>query len=203
MNRWTLVPMRGLALGKSRLAGVLDPRERLALNTMLLKRVLDAVAQADGTLTRCIVASACDDALGIARARGAATLREAPGTGLNAALEFARALAVARGASALLTLAADLPDVTGQALRRLSSGVPGGAAVIADKHGRGTNGLLLPAGAGLRFAFGENSLARHVAGLRAEGVEPVIWHDPALAFDLDSPDDHETWRQRAPQAIAG
>ena len=195
--------MRGLATGKSRLAGVLDGGERAALNRLLLDRVLDAVGQAEGGLARCIVASACDDALSMAQRRGALHLRENIGTGLNAALEGARAWAIDHGAMSILTLAADLPDVDGAALHRLFAGVPADfTGVIADKHARGTNGLLLPAHVPLRFAFGEGSLARHVAALRDAGLPFRVWHDPALAFDVDSTADHAAWCARQPHAMA-
>ncbi len=58
MSLWTIVPVRGLAAGKTRLAEVLDPGQRYALNLMLLGRALDAVAEAQGGLSRCIIAGA-------------------------------------------------------------------------------------------------------------------------------------------------
>jgi 2-phospho-L-lactate guanylyltransferase len=203
MSHWTVVPMRGFAAGKSRLAGMLDPRERHALNTMLLERTLAAVSACEGSLARCIVATADDAVLEFARASGAVALQDAPGAGLNASLEAARTFAVLRGAWSLLVLAADLPDVTGEALRALRVAVPErGFALIADKHATGTNGLLLPADCPLEFSFGEASLARHLATIRALGAEPVMWTgEPALALDLDTPADLVAW-QRA-QASAG
>jgi 2-phospho-L-lactate guanylyltransferase len=198
MSLWTIVPARGLAAGKSRLAGVLDPARRLALNTLLLERVLAAIAAADGGLDRCIVVSAGADALALARDKGAVPLKD-PGepVGLNAALEAARHLARVLGATNLRVLAADLPDVNGAALVALSAAVPAnGLAIVADKHGSGTNGLLLPAACKLSFAFGEDSLARHTAAARLLGFEPLIWNAPALAFDLDSPDDYREWQSR-------
>ncbi len=204
MSLWTIVPVRGLAAGKTRLAEVLDPGQRYALNLMLLGRALDAVAEAQGGLSRCIIASAGEDALAVARRRGAVALAEPCNSGLNAALECARDHARAAGASAVMILAADLPAVSGASLSALIAAVsPGQAAVVADKHGRGTNGLLLPAGSQLRFAFGEDSLARHAAALRLGSAEPLIWEDGALSFDLDTPADHEEWQAGLRRAGAG
>jgi 2-phospho-L-lactate guanylyltransferase len=204
MSRWIIVPIRGLATGKSRLAEVLDTDQRYALNRLLLERVLSAVAGSEGGLSRCVVASAGAEALALARKRGAIALAEPGDTELNAALESARTYARAGGASSLVILAADLPEVSAAALASLIAAVPaGGTAIVADKHGRGTNGLVLPAASVLRFAFGEGSLARHAAALRQAGVKPVVWDDPALAFDLDSPADYEQWQTRSRQAGAG
>lgn len=195
MSRWTLVPIRGLASGKTRLAGLLDADGRAALNAALLQRVLGAVAAAEGGLERCIVAAGAEDAAGVARRSGARVLLASDRLGLNGTLEAAREMALAGGASEVLALVADLPMVSGAALRRLAAAVPaGGAAVIADKEGVGTTGLWLPATCRLPFMFGPGSLDRHRGGLLAHGLEPLVWRDPQLSFDLDTPQDYGCWR---------
>lgn len=204
MSHWTIVPVRGLATGKSRLAGLLGAQERRALNAMLLERALDAIEGFEGDLSRCIVASAGADALALALERGALPLPDAGESGLNAALEAARDAARAKGASSLLVLAADLPDANRDALYRLRNRTPrGGAAIIADKLGSGTNGLLLPADCAVKFAFGEGSLARHRDAIEATGVKVTIWSDPALSFDIDSPADYREWQSRLAHLSAG
>ena len=198
ISRWTIVPVRGLAAGKSRLAELLGPRERRALNTMLFVRSLDAIARCDGGLSRCIVASAGTDALALARERGTLPLPDMPESGLNAALQAARDAARAKGATSILVLAADLPDANGDALSRLWNTIPqGGAAIIADRQGSGTNGLLLPADCAVKFGFGEGSLARHRHAIEGAGVKATIWNDPALSFDIDSVADYLEWRSRS------
>ena len=103
-------------------------------------------------------------------------------------------MAIARGAARLLILAADLPGVDTAALVRLQRAIPAhAAAVISDKTRTGTNGLLLPANANIRFAFGAGSLERHRAALEALGIDTHIWHDRALAFDLDTAADYAAW----------
>lgn len=195
MSTWTIIPMRGLALGKSRLAPVLAPAARIALNALLLRTALDAVVAMDGSAARCIVASAGEDALALARRQGAVPLQEPPDTGLNPALTAAREAAVAHGAETLLVLPADLPGVTGAALARLRAARPAGtAAVVADRGGTGTNGLLLPAHAGFAFGFGEGSLERHRDALLALGLDTLIWRDADLAFDIDSGEDYLAWQ---------
>lgn len=195
MSRWTVVPIRGLASGKTRLAGLLDADGRAALNAALLQRVLGAVAAAEGGLQRCIVAAGAEDAARLARSCGARVLLASDRLGLNGTLEVAREMALACGATEVLSLVADLPEVSGAALRRLVAAVPAaGAAVIADKEGVGTTGLWLPAACPLPYMFGPDSLARHRGGLLDCGFEPLVWRDPALSFDLDSPQDYGRWR---------
>lgn len=195
MSTWTIVPIRGLVTGKSRLAALLTEEERLSLNADLFERALAAVVAMDGSAARCIVASAGADALDLARRRGAVALEEAPDTGLNPALDAARQSALARGAEALLVVAADLPAINGAALARLRAAVPpGGAAVVADKTDTGTNALLLPARAALDFAFGAGSLARHRDALAGLGIAVQVWRDADLALDIDTPEDYLAWR---------
>ena len=204
MSHWTIVPVRGLATGKSRLAELLGPRERYALNAMLLERALDAIERCDGELSRCIVASAGADALALAHERGALPLPDVRDSGLNAALEAARNAARAKGASSLLVLAADLPDANRDALSRLRDRTLfGGAAIIVDKQGSGTNGLLLPADCAVKFTFGDGSLARHRDAIEATGVMVTIWSDPALSFDIDSPADYREWQSRSAHSSPG
>jgi len=202
MSCWTIVPIRGLATGKSRLATVLSPHERVSLNTWLLDVAIDAVVAVDGTAERCIVASAGEDALELARRRGALGLREAVETGLNNAVGAAREHALTRGAETLLVLAADLPFASGEALARVRAATPvGTVTLVADKSGTGTNGLLLPACAGVSFSFGEDSLARHRDAIIQLGIAVQIWHDSALAFDVDTTSDYLAWRSLGPIAM--
>jgi 2-phospho-L-lactate guanylyltransferase len=119
---------------------------------------------------------------------------------LNRALLLAREAAQAAGASAVLVLSADLPQLAAsdvQAMLGLAASPP--YLVIApDKDGRGTNGLLVAPAALIEFEFGADSFARHVAQARAVGARVEICNLPALALDLDSPEDLELVRRAEP-----
>ena len=65
---WTLLPVHGMATGKSRLAPVLDAQARVALNRQLLMHTLEVIEEWRGDLPQCVVVSPCDDALEIGRA---------------------------------------------------------------------------------------------------------------------------------------
>jgi 2-phospho-L-lactate/phosphoenolpyruvate guanylyltransferase len=200
MQAWTIVPIRGLASGKTRLAPALDASGRLQLCTRMLLGTLDAVHATFGSLDRCIVVSADAAARSLAQARGARTLCDPPGAGLDRALDAARELARGEGATQLLLLSADLPDIDPPALLSLlASGARAAPVLLADKCGTGTNGMLLPAGLPLRFAFGPGSLQRHRAALAALGVEAASSNDPRLAFDIDTPADLDAWLLRTAQ----
>jgi len=195
-NLWTVVPMRGLCSGKQRLAATLTPVERESLNRELLDRVLKAVGTALGGWQQCIVQSADPHVVDEVDRRGGVGLLDLPGAGLNEALDQARGEARRRGAEQLLVLSADLPAITPQAVRQLVSATnEASIAIVADKTGTGTNGLLLPAVIDFRFEFGHGSLDRHWRQCRRQDHAARIWNAWALQFDLDTEDDLRTWRR--------
>ena len=197
---WTIVPVRGLATGKTRLEPVLDADGRRQLCTHMLLNTLAAVEGTFDDLGRCIVVSADPAARATAAARGARVVGDPPGAAagrtLDAALDAAREVARTAGARQLLLISADMPDIDTHALRALLQDTPDGATVLlADKSGSGTNGMLLPATLPLRFAFGPGSLDRHARALAAFGVDITRCGDRRLAFDIDTPADLDAWQR--------
>jgi len=194
VSLWLIIPIRGLASGKSRLADILSPLERRQFNTDCLNRTLEAFSQAEGQPARSMVVSPDEEALRHATTLGAMALQEHPVGNLNQAVLQASSFACQQGAGRLLILAADLPRISAEALRRLISGPPSADVhIIVDKTGTGTNGLLLPTSAAQQFSFGENSLSRHQALFKDQGYRNTTWHDPSLAFDVDTPEDLRQW----------
>lgn len=205
---WTLLPVHGIATGKSRLAAVLDAEARAVLNRHLLTHTLTVIEAWQGDLARCVVVSPCEDALDGARAAGAHALHEPAGAGLNAALAFAAAVIAARGGAKLLIVACDLPYLSALSLQALTTRAcaAGCAAIAPDRSGLGTNALALETGVRNAFHFGANSYALHCEKLARAGyrVASHVCHD--LAFDLDTPQDHAEWLAvrdaRIPRGIA-
>jgi 2-phospho-L-lactate/phosphoenolpyruvate guanylyltransferase len=194
-NLWVIVPHRGVNAGKSRLASVLTDVARGKLNRWLLARTLGVVAAWQGNARRCVVVSPCEVTLALARKAGALALPERAGTaGLNAALAQAAAHAATLGAQRLLILPCDLPRLDVAALEAMqTTAVLGTEAVIApDRHHQGTNALLVDASV-RKFAFGKDSLARHITMGEARRVRTFPCINAALAFDLDTADDFAQW----------
>jgi 2-phospho-L-lactate guanylyltransferase len=188
-----IVPVKRLAAAKSRLDGALDPGERAALVVGMLRSVLGALAASGAVATRLVV-SPDPVVLAVARAAGAATLPQA-GDGLNEALEAARA-ATAPGAP-LLIAPADLPLLRPEEVADLLALADRAAVTIApDREERGTNALVLAAGAALPFRFGPESFARHRAAAAAAGLTARVYRSPGTALDLDTPADLDELRRR-------
>jgi 2-phospho-L-lactate guanylyltransferase len=205
-DTWIVTPVRGFVQGKSRLAPVLAPGERERLTRELLARTLGAAIAACTRPDRCIVVSPDPRARDYATGLGAVALEDPePGasqsTGeasLNAALSAGATEAARLGASRVLVLAADLPGISADVLVRFTrASSPGGACIAADRHRRGTNALLLPAGAEAALRFGPDSLRAHREAFATLGIPLGEWHEPALAFDLDTPEDWTRARRQA------
>ena len=192
MNLFAVVPVKPLATGKSRLAGVLSEAERVRLNRRFLDHVLAVTGETPGA-ARTIVVSRDSAVLALAAERGAHAVEEPGERGLNAALHAARAAAVLQGAEALLVVPTDLPllraaDIDAMA-GQLESRRPT-MLIAPDRAGTGTNALLLAPPGALDFAFGPDSLAAHLAAARDAGLASSVVHLGNLSFDVDTPEDY-------------
>jgi 2-phospho-L-lactate guanylyltransferase len=185
-----IVPVGTLEGAKSRLGAVLDAEERHDLAMRLARRTIGATG-ANPRIDDTLVVTPDDDVRELARELGARPIRQRS-NGLNEALAEARAEALAAGADAVLILPIDLPAISPTALDPLIDVAIGrsGPAVglVPDRHGRGTNALILAPPDVIGFCFGGDSRGAHEAAARAAGARLVELDGP-LRLDLDTPDD--------------
>jgi 2-phospho-L-lactate/phosphoenolpyruvate guanylyltransferase len=186
-----VIPVRGLEGAKSRLGAVLDAEERRELVELLLRRTIAAALAAPG-VDRVVVVSPEAAALAVAREAGADAIAQHT-SGLNPGLVEARD-ALAGTADRMLVLPADIPGVGPHEVARLlaaADSVPAGRPVVVlapDRHGRGTNALLLDPARIIEPAFGGDSRDAH-AGLAAASGAAFVEVEGVLDLDLDTPDD--------------
>jgi 2-phospho-L-lactate/phosphoenolpyruvate guanylyltransferase len=64
-----------------------------------------------------------------------------------------------------------------------------GVVAVPDRHGTGTNALLLTPPDAIEPSFGEGSLDRHVAAARDAGLTCSVDPLPSLVLDVDTPED--------------
>jgi 2-phospho-L-lactate guanylyltransferase len=172
------------------LSPVLGADERVALSRDMLNRVLAALSQV-AEIDRTLLVSRDSGAMALARQHGARTLSERPPIDLNQALHQATRVALGSGASAVVVVPADLPLVTAEDLGALvrMGGSPPVVIVAPDRHGVGTNALLVSPPGLIEYAFGASSLERHRAAALAAGARVFVCSRPGLALDLDLPED--------------
>lgn len=199
-NVVALVPLNRLTAAKSRLSSMLSAQDRAALVGWLAGRVLAALHDS-GVVERIFVLSPDPRTLALLpldRQDGLTRVirLRTNGTSLNSDLEQGRATAREQGAGALLVVLGDLPVLTAEAVRRMlatgwDKAVPSAVVLAGDRAGRGTNLLLARPADALPFAFGEDSLSRHLALARSSGIEPQIFTSEETSFDVDTPADLE------------
>lgn len=177
-----IVPVKRLALAKTRLSVPLPLRTRLAL-AMAVDTV--AAAMSATVVGHVVVVTDDADAAETMLAIGAEVVNDAPDAGLNPALLHGAAVATAgdldRG---VVAMSSDLPAVTGAALDQVLQGIGhGSAAFVADAGGTGT--VLLAARPAHLFEplFGSDSARRH-AGAGALDVTKLA--DSRVRRDVDT-----------------
>ncbi len=186
MNTRILIPVKALHLGKSRLATSLGHATRTKLCEALLRRTLDVAVR----IAPVTVVTSDGDAAAISIRAGAAVMLEPASLGLNYALTWARERM--ESVDNLVILPIDLPHLSSAELDELC-GQSGRLLIAPDRHGFGTNLLVLPRCAMHRFvfSFGANSAELHCMQARRVGVEPIIRRLPGTVFDVDEPDDYK------------
>jgi 2-phospho-L-lactate/phosphoenolpyruvate guanylyltransferase len=179
---WSVVvPVKPLAVAKSRLRGALPgvPHERLVL--AVVRDTVAAVAAAPG-VGEVIVVTDEPAVTQAATELGARTVPDRPGAGLNPAVAHGAAAADGHPVAAL---AGDLPALRpaelAAALGRVGNGAAG-RAFVADAAGTGTTLLAAAAGVPLDPRFGPGSAAAH----RASGATALVGDWPGLRRDVDT-----------------
>ncbi len=105
--------------------------------------------------------------------------------------------AVAAGARRVLLVPGDCPLIDADEVDALLDFADAGVTIVPDRHGTGTNALVLDPPRVMAPSFGPGSFARHAALARAAGATVRVRHVPTLAFDVDTPDDVAALRQTA------
>lgn len=117
------------------------------------------------------------------------TVIDDPDEGHNPAAQRGIAAAVERGAERVLLVAGDCPLMEAETLNALLQRRGDHVAVVADRHGTGTNALVLSPPSAIAPAFGEGSCARHQALAEKAGIPCSVALRTSLALDIDTPED--------------
>jgi 2-phospho-L-lactate guanylyltransferase len=195
-----VIPIKGLANVKRRLAARLRKQERAALVLRLLARELEVLSKTAG-IERIIVVTSEQRVAAFAEMRGAVVALE-PDDGVNSAVQAGLARAYAAGACRVLALHGDLPFVeVSDITALLKASAPGVLALAPDRRQRGTNAVVVQRGMELGRHFGVDSYRRFVHAAAANGLEVRAVARPGLGFDLDVPADLMDYRMRLGRAV--
>lgn len=189
MNAAAVLPVKRFDDAKQRLAAGIDAERRRELAGAMVADVLEAVGQARA-IDRLIVVTGDPIAQELASKAGAEVVSDPEDAGHIEAAEAGIARAEAEGAERVVLLAGDCPLLDPRELDRLLTGVPGRyVGIVPDRHGSGTNALLLSPPDAIVPAFGEGSRDRHVEAARQADVPFGIEELSSIELDLDTPAD--------------
>lgn len=187
MKTVAVVPIKSLQYAKTRLSSALSQQERTSLALEMLAHVLGTLEAAPGISNIAVISPNPGELPLPASITPIVQSRD----GLNNLLEQGREWATIQGADALLVAFADLPLLeTADIDDIVRLGRQSNTVVLApDRHGTGTNVMLLHPPTLMPFSFGVASLEKHRASAQEAGAHLEIYYAPGTSIDVDTPDD--------------
>ena len=189
MRTLAILPIKSFGDAKQRLAHEVDVPTRRALAEAMFSDVLVALRRTN-SIEQVLVVTADRNAQRIAGGYGA-TVVDDENRGHNPAAERGIGEAIEAGAERVLLVPGDCPMLDPVELEELLTrpAHERSALIVPDRHGTGTNALLLVPPQALAPAFGPGSCQRHLENARAADASPEIVEVPTLALDVDTPED--------------
>jgi 2-phospho-L-lactate guanylyltransferase len=189
MTTVAILPIKSLDAAKQRLREELDPMPRRALAEAMFSDVLVALRRA--TLVDEVLVVSKDH--GVQRIAGGygALVADDEDRGHNVAARRGIVRAREMGADRALLIPGDCPLLDPAELDQLlaEEATAPSVLIVPDRHGTGTNALLLTPPDALAPSFGPGSHARHQEEAAAAGVAARTYEVPSLALDIDTPED--------------
>ena len=188
--RFALLPMKPLAMAKTRLAAGLGDSARAAVSLAMYTDVLEALLRAR-FVEKVLVVSADRRLLDIGASSGAIVVDEGTPRGLNGAVALGTERAIAEGAASVLVVLSDLPFVTAEDVDSLYRDLPPPPHVrlVRSHEGLGTNAILRSPPGVVSTRFGGRSYQDHRAAAVDAGIPFSEIEAPGLSFDVDTMDD--------------
>jgi len=191
MRTIAILPIKSFGAAKQRLAGLLGSGARQALVQAMFQDVLASLRQVP-ELDAIAVVTANLMAERAAHGEGVLLLRDEHEAGHSDAALIGVAHALEHGFERVLLVPGDTPLLDPDELGAMLRGAERdeiGLVVVPDRHGTGTNALLLHPPTAIEPAFGPGSCERHRDLASAAGVSCRVDALPSLAMDVDTPED--------------
>lgn len=185
MSYRAIIPVKALREAKSRLAADLTIEQRARLVLSMLRHVVE-VLQSTQSFTSIAVVSSDPLVRHKAQEWGANAYHDEQ-AGHNPALTAAASRELAAGATALLTISADLPALqTLDIDRMLSLSERYQVVLAASRDETGTNAVLLRPPLVLPYLFGPGSLQRYEAQAEQQGLSYIRYSSISSGLDIDT-----------------
>jgi 2-phospho-L-lactate/phosphoenolpyruvate guanylyltransferase len=191
MRTLAILPVKSFGAAKQRLAGLLGSGSRQALAQAMFSDALAALRHVSEVDSIAVVTGdrvAESAALG----HGLFVLRDSAEEGQSAAASIGVRHALGEGYDRVLLVPGDTPLLDAgelEALLRHCEERGTAVAVVPDRHGAGTNALVLAPPDAIEPSFGPGSRERHVEAARSAGLSCEVEELPSLLLDIDTPED--------------
>jgi 2-phospho-L-lactate guanylyltransferase len=188
MRTVAILPVKSFAKAKQRLSPGLEPPFRRELAEVMLEDVILALAAS--SVDEVIVVTAGQTSADVARRHGARVVSDGE-RGHNEAARLGVQEAIRARAERVIMVPGDCPALDPSELDDLldrPTDAPS-LTIVPDRHGTGTNALLIRPPDAIAPAFGPGSAQRHVRLARAAGIAHAVVRVPSLALDIDTPED--------------
>lgn len=206
MRTAAVLPVKRFTLAKQRLGESIDDELRLELARAMVSDVLDALTRTPAIDSTIVVTN--EESIGAsALERGATLLPDSAERGQSAAVGLGIAHALALGISRVLCVPGDCPALDPAELGLLLGGTqePAGheVVIVPDRHGTGTNGLMLSPPQAIEPSFGPGSCKRHRRLAEDAGIPCRLRRPASLMLDIDTGADLAALRERLLDARGG
>lgn len=205
MRTAAILPVKRFSEAKQRLGASVADALRADLARAMVGDVLSALDRC-AALELTVVVTNERTVAAAARYLGAIVIEDIHETGQSAAVALGIAQAVEQGVERVLCVPGDCPALDPAEVDALLEETDrDGAAVVVvpDRHGTGTNGLLLSPPAAIEPSFGPDSCERHRELARAAGAACRVEPLPSLLLDIDTGEDLAVLRERLAGARIG
>jgi 2-phospho-L-lactate guanylyltransferase len=183
-----IVPIKRFDLAKSRLSGTAADPLRPALAKAMLTDVLLGLLETR-LVDRILVVSGEPAAREVAERMGVEFLDDPDDVGHSEAAALGVADAMSHHEDCVALLPGDCPLIDAAELDRELGAQAPGVAVIPDRHGTGTNGLILAPPDIIKPSFGPGSRERHCRLAREAGARVRIATMRSMSLDLYTGED--------------
>lgn len=202
MTTIAVVPVKRFGDAKQRLAEHIGEPTRKALSEAMVTDVLIALRRSK-KVDRVIVVTSEPAAEALANGYDAEPVLDDDETSHSSAALIGVRSARERGARRVLLVPGDCPALNPKEVDALLSDTlpEPGVVVIPDRHGTGTNGLVLAPPDVMEPSFGPGSAERHLELARAAGISAEVREVPSLALDVDTIEDLQALRDALADVI--
>lgn len=194
MRTAAILPIKSFGAAKQRLSPMLGGGARQALAQAMFSDVLSSLRKVERLDTITVVsADATVDAA--ARGHGVTVVGDPRESGQSDATLLGIRDALASGYDRVLLVPGDTPLLCPSEIDALlGRGEADGmqVVIVPDRHGSGTNALVISPPDAFRPSFGPDSLNRHVTLAQEAGLKHSVEEVPSLSHDVDTPDDLES-----------